>query len=436
MKKVLFIGNGAREHSMVENLSRDCEVFVFATAKNPGILKLSKDYIVAKQDDFSTLKRFVEKNKPDFAVIGPEAPLSLGAVDFLETLGVKSFGPVKELAKLETSKSWTRNLMQKYDIPGMPEFRNFKSIDGIKEFIEALGEYVLKADGLAGGKGVLVSGEHVHSTEEALEYCKEVLSSHSSIVVEEKFIGEEFSLIAITDGKTVLECHPIQDHKRAFNGDKGPNTGGMGTYTTGKLLPFMKPEDIAEAHEITVRMAEAIHKETGKKYVGVMYGGFIATKNGVKLIEYNARFGDPEAMNIFPLMKTNFSIVAEAAIKGTLDKINLEFDDAASVCKYIVPKGYPDSSDGAGEAVDVSGVDLNKVKMYFASVNEENGKIMLSKSRAIAIVGIDKNVKVAEQLAEEACQRIKGPVRHRSDVGTEALLQKRVEHMKALGRRF
>lgn len=436
MKKVLFIGNGAREHSMVENLVRDAEVYVFATAKNPGIIKLSKDYIVARQDDFNTLKKFVEKNNPDFAVIGPEAPLSLGVVDFLETLGVKSFGPVKELAKLETSKSWTRELMKKYNIPGMPKFKTFKNMDGIKEYVEELGDYVLKADGLAGGKGVMVSGEHVHSTYEALEYCEEVLQSHSSVVIEEKFIGEEFSLIAITDGKTVVECQPQQDHKRAFDGDKGPNTGGMGTYTTGKLLPFMKPEDITQAHDITVKMADAIYKETGKKYVGVMYGGFMVTKNGIGLIEYNARFGDPEAMNIFPLMKTNFSKIAEAAINGTLDKIKVEFEEVSSVCKYVVPVGYPDSDEGADMIVDVSKVDTSKVKMYFASVNEENGKIHLSKSRAIAIVGIHKDTSQAEKLAEEACIAIKGPVRHRSDVGKKELLQKRIDHMNSLGRKF
>ena len=440
MKKVLFIGNGAREHCMVENLARDCEVFVFANAKNPGIMKLSKDYIVARQDDFETLKKFVIKNMPDFAVIGPEAPLSMGVVDFLETRGVKSFGPLKELAKLETSKSWTRGLMVKYDIPGMPKFRNFKDINGVREFIRQLeancGGFVVKPDGLTGGKGVKVSGEHMNTVDEGVAYCEEVLKEHPSVVIEEKFVGEEFSLMGITDGVSVVECQPVQDHKRAFNGDTGPNTGGMGSYSTGKLLPFMKDADIKQAHEITVKMAKAMYQETGKKYVGVMYGGFIITKNGVKLIEYNARFGDPEAMNILPVMKTNFSKVCEAAIGGNLLKIEVEFEDVSTVCKYLVPKGYPDSSDGAGEVIDISQVNTKKVKLYFAGINEENGRLILSKSRSIGVVGVNKDVGIAENLAEEACNQIKGAVRHRSDIGKKELLDKRVRHMQALGRKF
>lgn len=439
MKKVLFIGNGAREHSMVENLARDCDIFTFAAAKNPGIMKLSKDYLVAKPDDFNSLKEFAEKHNPDFAVIGPESPLSIGVVDFLETLNIKSFGPYKELAQLETSKSWTRDIMAKYNVPGMPKFKTFTSIDGIKEFLKELNSldgFVVKPDGLTGGKGVKVSGEHMQTVDDGVAYCKEVLKEHPSVVLEEKFVGEEFSLMGISDGKTVIECQPNQDHKRAFDGDKGPNTGGMGSYSNGRLLQFMKEKDLEEAHEITTKMAQAIYKETGKRYVGVMYGGFIITKNGVKLIEYNARFGDPEAMNILPIMKTNFSDVALAAINGTLDKINVEFEDVATVCKYIVPKGYPDTAYGAGEVVDVSDVDTSKVKLYYASVNEEDGKIYLSKSRTLGIVGIHKDITIAEQLAEEACNRVKGPVRHRSDIGKADLLQKRIDHMRSLGRTF
>lgn len=440
LKKILFVGNGAREHCMVENLVRDSEVYVFATAKNPGIIKLSKEYIIAKQDDFISLRKFVEKIKPDFAVIGPESPLSLGIVDFLETLKIQSFGPKQELAKLETSKTWTRELMQKYNIHGMPEFRSFKTIEGIKTFIEKLDKkfsgFVIKPDGLTGGKGVKISGEHLNSVEEGVEYCKEVLKEHDAVVIEEKLIGEEFSLMGITDGKTVIECHPIQDHKRAFNNDTGPNTGGMGSYSTGKLLPFMKQIDIDEAHAITVKMTDAIYQETGKRYVGVMYGGFMITKQGVKLIEYNARFGDPEAMNILPLMKTNFSKVCYAAIQGKLDKINVEFEEVSSVCKYVVPKGYPETNEGNGEVVDISKVDKNKAKIYYASINEENNKLILSKSRAIGVVGIHKDIFIAEQYAEIECEKINGPVRHRSDIGKKEILLKRVKHMQNLGRIF
>ena len=438
LKKILFIGNGAREHAMVENLSRDSEIYTFATAKNPGIFKLSKDYLIAKQDDYKALKEFVEKNNPDFCVVGPEAPLSNGVVDFLDELGVKSFGPTKEHSKLETSKSWTRNLMEKYDIPGLPKFKTFNSTEGLKEFLEELnklGGFVVKPDGLTGGKGVKISDEHLKSIDEGISYCEEVLKTHPAVVIEEKFVGEEFSLIAVTDGITILECQPIQDHKRAFNGDTGPNTGGMGSYSTCHLLPFMKASDITQAHLITTKMADSIFKETGSLYVGVMYGGFIATKEGVKLIEYNARFGDPEAMNIFPLMKTNFSKVCEAAINKTLNEIKIEFKDESSVCKYIVPEGYPDNPQEGG-TLDISSVDTSTVKLYYASVDEKEEGITLSKSRSIAVVGIHKDIAIAEKNAQEACASIKGSIRYRTDIGKKELLDKRVFHMKSLGRVF
>lgn len=431
MKTVLLISNGAREHALGDALKRSpqgCELAVFAKAKNPGLMELATHYKVAALDDRNALKAFVEEVQPDFAVIGPEAPLVDGTVDFLEELGVKSVGPYKDLAQLEGSKSYTRDLLVKYEIDGNPHFQTFTSPEGIREYMEQLGEYVVKADGLHGGKGVKLSGEHLANLDEGVAYAEECIASDGRVVIEEKFVGEEFSYICLTDGKTVVPCPVTQDHKRAYDGDQGPNTGGMGSYGGADgSLPFLKESDLAEAQKITEDVVLALRAQEGKLYKGVMYGGFIATKNGVRLIEYNARFGDPEAMNILPLLKTDFIAVCEAIIEGSLHDLKLEFEKKATVVKYVVPEGYPDNS-VKNEAVEIGELPEN-VKCYFASVDAREDGLYLGGSRAIGMVGIGSTLEDAEKAAQAAVEKVKGPVFFRKDIGTQNLIQKRIDHM-------
>ena len=249
MAKILLIGNGAREHCIAETMRKNTEVILFSylKAKNPGIVSLSKEFELGNYDDLNKIKDFARKIKPDFAFIGPEGPLSQGVADSLKEIGIPAIGPSKNLARLETSKSFTRNLIKKYKIEGNPEFRIFtkQNIGDAKKFLDGLGKCVIKPDGLTGGKGVKVQGDHFSTKKEALQYCKEVLQTHPSVVVEEKFQGEEFSLQCLTDGKTVIATPPVQDHKRAFADDIGPNTGGMGSYSCeNHLLPFLEKKDV------------------------------------------------------------------------------------------------------------------------------------------------------------------------------------------------
>ena len=314
MVKVLLIGHGAREHCIAESF-KDAELYAYMKSRNPGIMKLAISYKVGSYDDIDAIKNFASSIKPDFAFIGPEDPLDKGIVDALESIGIKSVGPRKELARLETSKSFTRLLMEKYNIPGLPKFEVFKSLEGIKDYLDELDEVVIKPDGLTGGKGVRVQGDHFETKKEALNYCAEVLKTHSAVIIEEKLEGEEFSLQTLTDGSSFLNFPLAQDHKRAYEDDKGPNTGGMGSYSCADhLLPFLSKDDLMYASEITKKVAYAIEKEIGYKYKGVMYGGFILTPKGVKLLEYNARFGDPEVMNVLPLLKNNFVEICQAVI--------------------------------------------------------------------------------------------------------------------------
>ncbi len=429
---ILLIGNGAREHAIAEaimNSPQKPKLFSYMKTKNPGIAALSEQVEIGKYDDLDAIKAFAEANAVELAFIGPEDPLSNGVVDALEIINISSVGPKKSLARLETSKSFTRLLMKKYNIPGMPRFKVCETEQQAKEFVEVLDEFVVKPDGLTGGKGVMVQGDHFATKEDGLHLAIGYINDDNKVVIEEKLEGEEFSLQSLCDGKNLFDFPPVQDHKRAYVGDKGPNTGGMGSYSTGKLLPFMTEKDLKQAHEITKKMAEAIKKETGQAYKGVMYGGFIITKDGVKLIEYNARFGDPEAMNVLPILKNDFVDICKAVVDGKLHQIKPMFSGDSTVCKYAVPEGYPDNP--AGGRVDLSKVSEN-ARIYYASVDQKEDGLHMSKSRAVAFVGIAPDIEAAELIAEDAVSSVKGAVFHREDIGKKELIGRRIEHMEVL----
>jgi len=439
MPNILLVGNGAREHALAEAISRSEQkplLFSFMKTNNPGIASLSEKIKLGSYADLEAITGFATENKIEFAVIGPEDPLNNGVVDALAKIGIPSVGPTKSLARLETSKSFTRNLVSKYNIPGNPQFKVFKTIDGVEAFLNELEGIVIKPDGLTGGKGVLVQGDHFATKEEALNLCKQILTESASLIVEEKFDGEEFSLQCLCDGKTVVGTPLVQDHKRRFEGDKGPNTGGMGSYSLpDHSMPFLKPKDLQDGLEITRQVAAALLKETGSPYKGVMYGGFIATKNGVKLLEYNARFGDPEAMNILPLLKTDFVEICRHIIAGALDKLKIEFENKATVCKYVVPKGYGlpvDHPDAASSRAKIEVGDVGKARLYYSSVDKKEDGLYLSSSRAIGIVGIANTLEEARKIAEEGVKAVSGPVAYRIDIGTDELIQKRIDHMKKI----
>ncbi|MGA2781464.1 MAG: phosphoribosylamine--glycine ligase [Smithella sp.] len=439
MPHILLVGNGAREHALAETIARSEQkprLFSFMKTNNPGIASLSEKIKLGTYSDLDAITGFAAENKIEFAVIGPEDPLNNGVVDAMSQIGIPAVGPTKSLARLETSKSFTRNLVSKYNIPGNPQFKVFKAIDGVESFLNQLEGIVIKPDGLTGGKGVLVQGDHFATKEEALKLCIQILKESSSLIVEEKFDGEEFSLQCLCDGKTVVATPLVQDHKRRFDGDRGPNTGGMGSYSLpDHSMPFLKPKDMQDGLEITRQVAAALLKETGSPYKGIMYGGFIATKKGVKLLEYNARFGDPEAMNILPLLKTDFVEICRHIIAGTLDELKIEFEQKATVCKYVVPKGYglpANHPDAASSKAKIEVGTVGKARLYYSSVDKKEDGLYLSSSRAIGIVGIADTLEEARKIAEEGVKAVSGPVAYRTDIGTDALIQKRIDHMKKI----
>jgi phosphoribosylamine--glycine ligase len=306
-------------------------------------------------------------------------------------------------------------------------------MDGVEDVLTRYeGRHVIKDDGLAGGKGVKVCGDHLLTMDDSLQFCSELVMLGHPFVVEEKVEGEEFSLMSFCDGKTLRHMPAVQDHKRAFVGDKGPNTGGMGTYTDADhSLPFLGKEDIVTAQEINEQVAGALKTQCGAPYKGILYGGFMATKEGVKLIEYNARFGDPEALNLLTLLQTDFAEVCRAVADGTLDTTPVEFAHKASVCKYVVPEGYPDAP-RKGDSVVLPTELPEGVTVFLSAVDVKGGELVATGSRTVAVVGVAKTITEAEVLCEAVVREIPGPFFHREDIGTAAVLERRMQHMKAV----
>ena len=432
---ILVIGSGAREHAIVRALDKSPKektIYCLASNMNPGIAEICNELTVGNINDPDFVLDYAQEISATLAIIGPENPLENGVADRLWGAGVKTVGPKKNLAQLESSKAFTRDLLQEYEIPGCPKYQIFDSLAGVAEFLEEMKEnYVVKFDGLMGGKGVKVSGDHLHSHGEALAYCGELVNGGGKFVIEEKFVGQEFSLMSFCDGDNLKHMPVVQDHKRAFEGDRGPNTGGMGTYSNANHgLPFLNDDDISEAQAINTATARALKAKFGEGYKGFLYGGFMATANGVKLIEYNARLGDPEAMNVLSLLESDFINICIAIVEGALDQEEVRFANQATVCKYAVPKGYPENP-VKGKAIDVSNVS-NLNRLFYASVDIKEGQLIEVGSRTVAVVGAADTLSEAEAIAEKEISAVKGPLFHRSDIGTDRVVQQRIDHMNSL----
>ncbi|MFX1329174.1 MAG: phosphoribosylamine--glycine ligase [Promethearchaeota archaeon] len=432
----LIVGHGAREHVIGEVLvNGGANLFAFMSFKNAGLEDLSRDIKIHSETDFKKIIDFCNEKNIDFVVIGPEAPLVVGIVDALEKGGFPCVGPKIEAAQIEGSKVFTRNLLEKYEIQSNVKSKTFNSINGVESYIKDLGEenIVVKPEGLTGGKGVKVYGDHLFSKQDILEYCKDLVKQKSRFLLEEKCIGEEFTLQTFVDGKNVVGSPLVQDHKRAYEDDKGPNTGGMGSYSMeDHLMPFITQEDVNKALQDIKKTVAAIKKETGIEYKGFLYGQFMKTTKGLKLIEYNSRFGDPEAMNVLPLLLGNFVDICWSVINRNLSK-NFKYENKATVCKYLAPEGYPDNpKKNEPIIIHKTKIDKTGAKYYYASVYREGDKIYTTTSRAMGILGIANSLEEAERISESGVKCIEGRLFHRKDVGTRKLLQKRIDHMKSL----
>ncbi len=436
--KVLAVGGGGREHAAVEALFRSgSEIYSVMKNANPGIISRSKDHLLCDEKDIDRVCAYAKEKGVELAFIGPEAPLEAGIVDALEAAGIKCAAPTKTAARIETSKTFMRELVQKHGIGGNLGFAHFDNAEDAEAYLKTVDhEIVVKPVGLTGGKGVKVQGEHLHSFEDTMEYIHEIFDNNiggAGVILEEKAVGEEFTQMVFVDGKHIVPLPLVQDHKRAYEGDVGPNTGGMGSYTDADhLLPFIDASEREAAMDILQQIVDAMAEE-GCPYRGTMYGQFMLTVNGPKIIEINARFGDPEAMNVLSVLESSFEDICLKMATGTLDG-DVEFAKKATVCKYVVPRGYGTKSEAGHEiSVDEEAVRNAGAVVYYANVDMKDGKLVTGTSRSLGIVGIADTLEEAESNCEAALKFVKCDamaVRH--DIGTRALVQRRVDHMKEL----
>jgi len=421
---VLLVGGGGREHAIARSLAGDCTLYACASNRNPGIAALADAVETLDETDPAAVVAYAASVGADLAVIGPESPLAAGVVDALEDAGIYAFGPKRAEARIETDKQFQREFMAEAAIPGTPWFETFDDAESAAAYVEDVEEDVaVKPAGLTGGKGVRVTGDQVTHAE-AADYVRE--SGHDQWVIEERLVGEEFTVQAFVADGEVRPTPAVQDHKRAYEGDEGPNTGGMGSYSdTGPLLPFVTRADYDDAVAIVEAVVEAL-----PDYRGILYGQFMLTAEGPKVVEFNARFGDPEAMNTLPVLETPLVDVLTAARDG--ERLpDLSVSGEATVCKYAVPEGYP-TDPAAGAEVTLDEDAVGDALLFYASVDARENGVYTTTSRSFAVVGRGDSIADAESQAAAALSGLGEGFHVRHDVGTADLVQRRVDHVAEL----
>ncbi len=425
-KKVLVIGSGGREHSLVWKIAQSSKVEkVFCAPGNPGIQSLA-ECVPLKTDDFACLEKFVKDNKIDLTVVGPEVPLAQGIVDYFNEKGLKIFGPNRTAAKFESSKVFAKNFMAKYGIP-TASFHNLKNYENALNFLDnypSENKLVIKADGLAAGKGVLICDNKSAAKEAISRIMKEKVfgDAGKEIVIEEFLDGEEASLQIFLDSKNYLLMLSAQDHKRVNDGDKGPNTGGMGAYSPA---PIIDEKTIKLIEKQIIKPFIKGLKEEGIDYRGVLYIGLMIVQGNPFVVEFNCRFGDPETQVVLPLMKSDIVEIMESTISAALDKQNLEWYNNTATCVVIASGGYPGDYK---KGFEIKGLDsaqrIEDVMIFHAGTSFNSGKIVNSGGRVLGVTGLGKNISESVKKAYEGVSKIGFEGMHfRKDIARRALIK-------------
>ena len=413
---VLVIGNGGREHAVIQALAKSPKVDkIYAMKGNAGIAQIA-ELVNVDYCDVKAVGDWVDqKGDIDFTVVTPDDPLALGLVDELESRGHRAFGPNKNAAIIEASKAFSKALMKKYDIP-TAKYETFSTYEEAAAYVETCDiPVVLKADGLALGKGVLIC----KTREEAIEGVKEMMldkkfgSAGNKIVVEEFLEGPEVSCLAFTDGKTIKPMITSCDHKRAKDNDEGLNTGGMGTFSPA---PFFGEKSAEEVMKTIMEPTMSAMNAENRTFKGVLYFGLMLTKDGYKVIEYNARFGDPETQVILPMLKTDLMEIFEAIVDERLDEVEIEWEDGACVCLVLASGGYPEAYE-KGKEITFGDLDEDII-IYHAGTAEKNGKIVTSGGRVLGVVAKGADVEDARKKVYANAEKIHFEgVYYRKDIG-------------------
>jgi phosphoribosylamine--glycine ligase len=441
--KALLIGSGGREAAIAESLTKSTSTILFVISErlNPSISKLTQgkgNYKIGPKGAASNpqfVAGYALEKGIDIAVVGPEDPLVEGIADTLRTKKIPCVGPVKDCAMIEGDKSFCRKLLDKYKIPYNPEHRSFTTPNEAFNYVDDMRRkgipLAIKPAGLTGGKGVKLTGEQLKDYDEAKVYIESTLKEKpgglQSVVIEEKILYPlEVTIQTLTDGKSVVLMPCVQDYKRAYEEDKGPNTGGMGSYSqSDQLMPFLTRKEYEDTADMVRRINDALFRETGERYQGFLYAQMMKGISPVKhklttiLTEANVRLGDSEAINVLPILDNDDPMeVYWSIVDQTLSAKKVKFARNATVCKYLVPEGYPeDPKENQQVEIDEKKIREIHAKYYWASVNMIDGKILTTRSRAIAVLGISESLNDAEEVSEKATECVKGPLRHRKDIG-------------------
>ncbi len=420
--RVLVIGSGGREHALVWKLSQSPEVTrVFCAPGNGGIGEMA-ELIDIGAEDIEALAEFAESKDIDLTVVGPENVLAKGIVDLFEKRGLRIFGPTKAAARLESSKAFAKNLMKKYHIP-TGQFSIFDDPQAARAYVRQLGApIVVKADGLCGGKGVIVAStlSEALGAIDLLMEDKIFKQAGERIIVEERLVGEEASFLAVTDGVTALPLLPAQDHKRLHDGDKGPNTGGMGAYAPAPIIDPSMAKQVME--QIMLPTLRAMAAE-GLSFKGVLYAGLMLTSDGPKVLEYNVRFGDPEIQAILPLLKSDLVPILDDAVEGRLAGVQCQWYPGSAVCVVAASGGYPGDFQIGKEIRGLQQFkDRSDLLVFHAGTKADKNRFLTWGGRALNIVGVGPDLEGALKRVYEAI----GPISfdgmiYRKDIGFRAL---------------
>ncbi|NPV26145.1 MAG: phosphoribosylamine--glycine ligase [Firmicutes bacterium] len=417
---VLVVGGGGREHALVWKLKQSPRVKkIYCAPGNAGIAQLA-DCVTIAAEDIQGLLHFAEQASIDLTVVGPEAPLVAGIVDTFEQAGRRIFGPSQKAALLEGSKALAKEIMVKYGIP-TARHATFSTAEAAYAYIQEQGApCVVKADGLAAGKGVVVAMDE----ETALAAVKEIMENRAfgeagnQVVIEEYLEGEEVSILAFTDGQTVVPMVSAQDHKRVFDGDRGPNTGGMGAYSPAPVYnPGVAQQVVKQILEPTV----AAMRTERREYRGVLYAGLMITANGPKVLEFNARFGDPETQVVLPRLKTDLVDIIEAILDQRLEQLKIEWYPQTAVCVVLAAGGYPGSYQ---KGMVIEGLDrlTQEVLVFHAGTTRRDGRIVTNGGRVLGVTALGDTIQTAIDRAYAAVEQIKfADMHYRRDIGYRAL---------------
>ena len=420
--RILVIGSGGREHALAWKIKQSkLADKVFCAPGNGGIAQ-DTECVDIKTEDIPGLLEFAKKEKIDFTVVGPEVPLAAGIVDEFQNYKLKVFGPNKAASQMEASKVFSKELMAKYKVP-TAEFKVFDNADKAKGYIAKIGPCVVKADGLCAGKGVVVAKtiEEANKAVDLMLKERAFGDAGNRIIIEECLEGQEASILVITDSREVVVLASAQDHKRVFDHDEGPNTGGMGVYSPAPVVTKELLKEILE--KIVYRTVDGLAKE-GIEYKGVLYAGVMITKDGPKTLEFNVRFGDPETQAILPRLRSDLVEVMLATAEGKLSRVrNLEWDERACVTVVLASKGYPGDYEKGKE---IFGLDetakMKDIVIFHAGTKEQGDKIVTNGGRVLGVTGLGKTIKEAIANTYQAVARINFEGMHyRKDIGGRAL---------------